>query len=147
RREGSCIRPNRGRGNRQGTAGLEGWMGDAPDVPELEHYAATTSMDSTSHAFPTCDLLGAVDAWRANIALALGRDLGCFRDDEPGAGPLGVIQGAQRSRHIAGAGAAASQRRHDNAVRKRERSYFDGGEEFPRALCGKLLHGAILRCV
>src|SRR5215467_4181179 len=101
-------------------------------------------MDSTSYAFPTCDLLGAVDAWRANIALALRRDLGCFRDDEPSAGPLGVIQGAQRSRHIAGAGAASSQGRHDNAVRQRERSYFDGGKEFPRALCGQVLHGAIL---
>jgi hypothetical protein len=78
RREGFCVRPDGGRGNRQGTVGLEGGMGDAPDVPELEHHAAATSMDSISHAFPTCDLLGAVDTWRADIALALGRDLGCF---------------------------------------------------------------------
>src|SRR5215831_8837773 len=119
-------------------------MGDASDMPKLEHHASATSMDSISHAFPTCDLIGAVDTWRADIALALGRDLGCFRDDEPGAGPLGVIQGVQRSRHIAGAGAASGQGRHDNAVRQRERSYFDGREEFPRALCGQVLHGAIL---
>src|SRR5215813_9291755 len=141
RREGSCIRPNCRWGNRQGTVGLEGRMGDAPDMPKLEHHASATSMDSISHAFPTCDLLGAVDTWRADIALALGRDLGCFRDDEPGAGPLGIIQGAQRSRHIAGAGAASSQGRHDNAVRQRERSNFDWGEEFPRAPCGQVLHG------
>ena len=120
-------------------------MGDAPDMPELEHHAAATGMHGISHAFPTCDLLGAVDTWRANIALTLGRDLGCFRNNEPGAGPLGVIQGAQQSRHIAGAGAAASQGRHDNAIRQREKSRFDGGEEIPRALSGVFLHGAILR--
>src|SRR5262249_27326932 len=71
---------------------------------------------------------------RADIALALGRDLGCFRDDESGAGPLGVIQRAQRGGHVAGARAASSQGRHDNTVRQRERSYFDGGEEIPRGL-------------
>src|SRR5262245_49836690 len=83
-------RPNGGRRDRQGTAGLEGGMGDAPDMPELGHHAAATGMDCTGHAFPACDLLGAVDTRRADIALALGRDLGCFRDDESGAGPLGV---------------------------------------------------------
>src|SRR5262249_9232082 len=102
RREGSCIRPDRGRGNWQVAAGLERGMGDTPDVPELEHHAAATRMDGISHAFPTCDLLGAVDTWRANIALALGRDLGCFRNDEPRAGSLGIIQSAQQGWHIAG---------------------------------------------
>src|SRR5215813_12033799 len=115
-------------------------MGDASDMPKLEPHASATSMDSISHAFPTCDLLGPVDTWRADIALAIGRDLGCFRYDEPSAGPLGVIQGAQRSRHIAGASAASSQGRHDNAIRQRERSNFDRGEEFPRALCDQVLH-------
>jgi hypothetical protein len=42
------------------------------------------------------------------------------------AGPLGVIQRAQRGGHVAGARAASSQGRHDNTVRQRERSYFDG---------------------
>src|SRR5215510_4760869 len=79
-REGLCVRPNGGRRDRQGAAGLEGGMGDAPDMPELEHHAAATGMDCTGHAFPACDLLGAVDTRRADIALALGRDLGCFRD-------------------------------------------------------------------
>src|SRR5215475_9199703 len=108
---------------------------------ELEHHAAATGMDGISHAFPTCDLLGTVDTWRANIALALGRDLGCFRNDEPGAGPLGIIQSAQQSWHIAGPGAASSQGRHDNAVRQREGSCFDGGEEISRALSREFLHG------
>src|SRR5262245_24961623 len=67
RREGPCVRPDGRRGNRQGAAGLKRGMGDTPDVPELEHHAAATSMDRISHAFPTCDLLGAVDTWRANI--------------------------------------------------------------------------------
>src|SRR5262249_15546746 len=66
-REGFCIRPYGGRCDRQGTAGLEGGMGDAPNVPELEHHAAATRMDSTSYAFPTCDLLRAVDTWPADI--------------------------------------------------------------------------------
>src|SRR5215470_11385061 len=86
----------------------------------------------------------AVDTRRADIALALGRDLGCFRDDESGAGPLGVIQRAQRGGHVAGARTASSQGRHDNTVRQRERSYFDGGEEIPRGLSGEVLHEAIL---
>src|SRR5262245_50626668 len=119
-------------------------MGDAPDMPELQHHAAATGMDCTGHAFPACDLLGAVDTRRADIALALGRDLGCFRDDESGAGPLGVIQRAQRGGYVAGARAASSQGRHDNTVRQRERSYFDGGEEIPRGLSGEVLHEAIL---
>jgi hypothetical protein len=62
--------------NPLGTTGLEGRMGDAPDMPELEHHAAATGIDCTGHAFPACDLLGAVDTRRADIALALGRDLG-----------------------------------------------------------------------
>src|SRR6516225_7576148 len=143
-REGFCVRPNGGRRDRQGTAGLEGGMGDAPDMPELEHHAAATGIDCTGHAFPACDLLGAVDTRRADIALALGRDLGCFRDDESGAGPLGVIQRAQRGGHVAGARTTSSQGRHDNTVRQRERSYFDGGEEIPRGLSGEVLHEAIL---
>src|SRR5262249_38873480 len=60
------------------------WRGDLleADMPELQHHAAATGMDCTGHAFPACDLLGAVDTRRADIALALGRDLGCFQDDE-----------------------------------------------------------------
>ena len=77
-REGFCVRPNGGRRDRQGTAGLEGRMGDAPDMPELRYHAAATGLDRAGHAFPACDLLGAVDTRRADIALALGRDLGCF---------------------------------------------------------------------
>jgi len=115
-REGFCVRPNGGRRNRQDIAGLEGGMGDAPDMPELEHHAAATSMDCTGYAFPACDLLGAVDARRADIALALGRDLGCFRDDKSGAGPLGVIQRAQRGGHVAGARAASIQGRADRVA-------------------------------
>src|SRR5262249_15122928 len=30
--------------------------------------------------------------------------------------------------------------RHDNTVRQRKRSYFDGGEEIPRGLSGEVLH-------
>src|SRR5262245_33197390 len=143
-REGFCVRPNGGRRDRQGTAGLEGGMRDASDMPELQHYAAATGMDCTGHAFPACDLLGAVDTRRADIALAFGRDLGCFRDDKSGAGPLGIIQRAQRGGHVAGVRAASGQGRHDNTVRQRERSYFDGGEEIPRGLSGEVLHETIL---
>src|SRR5262249_42426238 len=78
------------------------------------------------------------------LALALRRDLGCFR--EPGAGPLGIIQSVQLGRHLAAAGAGSSQGRHGNAVRQCERSYFEGGKEFNRALGGRVLHGAILLC-
>src|SRR6516165_4287595 len=119
-------------------------MGDAPDMPELGHHAAATGMDCTGHAFPACDLLGAVDTRRADIALALGRDLGCFRDDESGAGPLGVIERAQRGGHVARARAASGQGRHDNTVLQRERAYPDGGEEIPRGLSEEVLHEAIL---
>src|SRR5262249_42959360 len=70
--------------------------------------------------------------------------MGCFRDDESGAGPLSVIQRAQRGGHVAGARAASGQGRHDDTVRQRERSYFDGGEEIPRGLSGGVLHEAIL---
>src|ERR1700687_487032 len=97
-------------------------------------------MHRARHAFPASDLLGAVDAGRADITLALGRDLGRFRDDEPGARALGIIEGVELGRHVAGAGAAPSERRHDDAVREPERSDVYGGEESWRGL-GAVLHG------
>src|SRR5262249_60135883 len=56
-REGFCVRFNGGRRDRQGTAGVEGRMGDASDMPELQHHAAAPGRGCTWHALPALGLV------------------------------------------------------------------------------------------
>jgi hypothetical protein len=117
-REGLSLRPDGGRRNRQRSARLEGRMGDAPDVPKLKHDMAAGDMNCFGHTFPALDLLSAVNSRSRDVALTLWRDLGRFGNNEPGAGALGVIEGVQLRRHVAGTGTAARKRRHDKAIGK-----------------------------
>ena len=54
------------------------------DVPQLREYAATFGVDRPGHQTPSRHLLGAVDAGRERVALALGGNLGRFTDNERG---------------------------------------------------------------
>ena len=141
--EGLAVRPD-GRGrHRQFAAWLEGLVRDAPDMPELEHDAAAGDMDRAGHALPAFDLLGAVDARRRDIALALRRHLRRFRDDQPCARALRVIERVERGRHVAFGGAAPRQGRHGDAVGQRERPDIDGREQVRRGLGRAVLHGGL----
>ena len=96
---------------------------------------------ASGHALPASDLLGAVDAGCRDIALAFRRDLRRFGDDQPCACALSVIERVERGRHVAGAGAAPRQGRHDDAVGALQRSDLDRGEQVRPGLGGAVLHG------
>src|SRR5262249_8385737 len=90
---------------------------------------ASGNMDRSRHAFPAFDLLGTVDSGGRDVTLALLGDLSRFRNNEPGAGALCIVEGVQLGWHIARAGATARQRCHDDAVPEPERAHFDRAEE------------------
>ena len=85
-------------------------------MPQLQHHGAARRMHGIGDLAPAGHLFGVVDAWRAGVALALGRDLGALGDDHARAGALAVILHHQGAGHVAGVGPAARERRHDDAV-------------------------------
>src|SRR5262249_19615362 len=64
-----------------------------------------------------------------------------FRNDEPGAGALGIVEGVQLVWHVLRPGAAARQRCHDDTVPEREWSYFDRAEEIGAVIGMAFSHG------
>jgi hypothetical protein len=104
------------RRHRLAAVGLSQWMRDPAHMPKLQEDLAAALMHGTGHLLPAGDLLGAVNAGRLRIALALGRDLGRLGNDCASAGALGVIAGIQVVRHIASGSAATGQRRHHDAI-------------------------------
>jgi hypothetical protein len=50
-------------------------------------------------------------------------------DDQPGGRALGVVFDRERARHVAGGGAVAGHRRHDDAVGQRQRADCNRREE------------------
>ena len=89
---------------------------DAADMPELKEDPAALRMDGIGHLLPPRHLSFAVDAGRIGVALALTRDLGRLADDQAGGRALPVIFGVEFIRGVVLVGAAAGQRRHDDAV-------------------------------
>jgi len=47
-----------------------------------------STVDCSGDSLPAFDLLGGMNARSRNISLCLGRNLGCFRNDQAGAGAL-----------------------------------------------------------
>ena len=86
-------------------------------------------MHCVGHAPPPCDLLGAVDAGRIDIALALGADLRSLGDDQSRARALPVVLDREAGGHLPGRSAVTGQRRHDDAVGKVELTDADGVEK------------------
>jgi hypothetical protein len=66
-----------------------------------------------------------MNARSRNISLCLGRNLGCFRNDQAGAGALSVVQGVQGLRRVPFPSPAPRERRHENAVLERTSAEFD----------------------
>src|SRR4029077_14191334 len=67
---------------------------------------------------PTYDLLGGMDAGRAEIANTLRTDLRCFGYDQSGRGTLGIICRRYRVRDVALDRASARHRCHHQAIGK-----------------------------
>ena len=99
---------------------LQADMRDTPDMPELKEDAAAALMDAVRHLAPACNLLLGIDAGRVLIALALLRNLRCLAHQQARGGALAVIFDRQWIGHQAGERPVAGQRRHHQAIGKRE---------------------------
>ena len=127
-----------GRGRNGQFAIVKIGMRHPTDVPQLCEYAAALGVNRLGHQTPSSHLLGVVDAWRERVALALGRNLGRFGDDERGGGPLRIIVSVHRVGHIARLGAARpGHRRHHDAMGRLAAADTNRGEK--RDVIGELL--------
>ncbi len=124
-----ALRPNRRGRDRQGAAGLQARVRDAPDVPKLQKDPAIAGMDRLGHAAPSRNLLGAMNAGRVGIAQALGRNLRRLGDDQPGRSALDVVGGIELLRHVSRPGPIAGQGRHDHAVGEAVGAELEGCEQ------------------
>ena len=91
-------------------------VGDAAHVPELQEDVPALVVHRLGGEAPAGDLLWRPDAGRADVALALGADVGGFRDDEAGGGTLSVVGRLQLAGDAGIVGTRAGQRRHDDAI-------------------------------
>lgn len=104
-------------------------IGNPPDVPELQEDAPAGGVHRLGHVAPATDLVIGPDAGGVGIAYAHRRDRGGLAEDQAGIGALGVVLGHQGVGHAAFIGAAAGQRRHDDAVGQLEVAEHDGIEQ------------------
>ncbi len=115
---------DRRRRHRQGSV-VEVTVGGPSHVPQLKEDPTSFGMHGLDHLTPGIALLIGVDARRPNPAIALGGD-GCrFGDDQPGAGPLGVIFGYQAIGNTAWTGLRTGHRRQDHPVVERQIAHLD----------------------
>src|ERR1700730_1467129 len=84
-----------------------------------------STVDCSGDSLPAFDLLGGMNAGSRNISLCLRRNLGCFRNDQAGAGALSVVQGVQGLRRVPFPRPAPRERRHENTVLERTSAEFD----------------------
>ena len=92
------------------------WMGDAADMPELQHHTSARLMHGLGCQLPSLDLFARPDARRAGIADAHRRDRGRLADDQARPGALAVIFSHQRIGNACLSSAGARQRRHHDAI-------------------------------
>jgi hypothetical protein len=121
-----------GRCHRRRRNGLQTRDGDVADparVHELGDDLAAAAVDRVRDQRPAGDVIVGVQARRVRVALTDGRRLRAFGDDQPGGRALAVVLRGQLGRGLAGAGAVARQRRHDEAVGELERTQRVRGEQ------------------
>ena len=113
-------------------------VGNAPNVPQLQDDLAACSVHGLGHIAPAAYLIIRPDAGGIRVTDAhrgYGRG---FTDDQPSAGALHVVLGHHRVGHAAFIGAAAGQRRHDDAVVELQIANLDRVEKRSH---GKVLSG------
>jgi hypothetical protein len=115
--EGLALRyAGRGR-DREHVVGLQGRVGNPPDVPKLIEDQSARLMHRPGDPMPRLHLLMAVDARSPGVTLALHRYLRRLAHDQRCRCALRVIAGGKRAWHIARlARPRAGQRRHDDAM-------------------------------
>ncbi|MNO54146.1 hypothetical protein D3C76_446110 [compost metagenome] len=91
-------------------------VGDTAHVPQLQEDASARAVHGLGDVVPATHLFIVPDTRGIRVADAHRRDRGRFAEDQPGAGALDVVLGHQCIGHAALVGAAAGQRRHDDAV-------------------------------
>src|SRR5262249_33999726 len=120
-------------GHRLPPAWLQRGVRNTADMPDLDEDFSATLMHAIGDLAPRFDLLLGIDARRVLIALPLLRDLARLGDQKSGAGALAVIVDRKRVRHHAGRDRAGTgQRRHHEAICKRERAELEGLKKFAR---------------
>ena len=117
------------RGRHRLLAVVEHRMDEAAHVPELRDDAPARGVDGVGHRLPALDLRLGPQAGRVRPAKAFLRDSGGFGDDQPRRGALAIIFAREFVGHETRAGAAARQRRHDDAVRRLDGAQFDRIEQ------------------
>ena len=118
----------RARRHRLATA-VEQRMASAPAVPELEHDPPPRGVHVIGHALPPRDLRLVVDT---RLVPEGGASLHChggLGDDETRAGPLTVVLGHERAGDVPAVGATASERGHEDAVRRLDGADVKGLEK------------------
>jgi len=89
-------------------------------MPDLAVDASAGGMHRIGDPAPCGDLVGPVEARRADDAVGLVGDLRAFGDDQPGGRALDVIVAHYVRGHVVFGGAGARHRRHHDTVGKRE---------------------------
>ena len=102
---------------------------NAPDMPQLQHDAATCVMHGARDRAPTFGLLFRPDARSVRISNPHWRDGGRLGDDQASRSPLQIVVPHQRIRNASQARPTTRQRRHDDAVRQLQLTEPEGLEE------------------
>jgi hypothetical protein len=105
-------------------------------MPQLKKDLAVGAMHRVGNFRPTGNLLGGMNARRADITDALRADLRRFGDDQAGGGALGVIGCGDGVRDVALDRAAARHRCHHQAIVE-----FDVAQSIGQKQCLKRLLG------
>src|ERR1700722_10431592 len=100
-------------------------MNESSHVPELRDDEAARCVHRRDDRAPTLDLLRVPDAGRVRPAQSLRADSRCFRNDQTCTGTLSIIRDHHWCRHMIHGGACARQRRHEDAIARRDGSRLD----------------------
>ena len=99
-------------------------------MPKLKEDMTASTVDCSGDSLAAFDLLGGMNAGGRDISLCLGRNLGCFRNDQAGAGALSVVEGVQYLRRVLFPSPAPRERRHENTVLRAQAPSSSGLKRF-----------------
>jgi len=120
---------------------VEHRMDQPAHVPQLRDDAAARGMDCLGDGLPAFDLRIGPQPRRRRPAEPFLRNSRRFGDDQPGRGALAIIFNRKFVGDEAGAGTAARQRRHDDAVGRVDRAKLDRVKK----RCGHRFHLSLYR--
>ena len=98
------------------TVGLEDWVGNAADMPELQENQPARRMHSVGHLAPAGDVRVGENAGRVRVPEATRRNRSRLGDKKPAGGPLTVVFRVEFAGGVSGLGPAAREGREVDAV-------------------------------